>query len=66
MLKFSTTQADYPFTGTFEWQEIGTVFTIPKDTYKVVLRAGIAAPGNNGGQAWFDELRIRDVSEEDK
>ena len=66
MLKFATTQIDYPLTGTFEWQKIGAVFTIPTDTHKVVLRAGIAAPGNNGGQAWFDEVHIREVSEKDE
>jgi len=66
MLKFSTTQIDYPLTGTFDWQQIGVVFTIPVDTHKVVLRAGIAAPGNNSGQAWFDEVQLREVKEEDK
>jgi hypothetical protein len=63
MVKFVTTQKDYPLTGTFEWQKIGAVFMIPNDTDKVVLRAGIAAPGNNGGQAWFDEVYVREVGE---
>lgn len=63
MLKFVTTQHDYPLTGTFEWKKIGAVFMIPDNTDKVVLRAGIAAPGNNGGQMWFDEVHVREVGE---
>jgi hypothetical protein len=59
MLNFSTTQKDYPLIGAFDWKQVGTVFSIPEGTYKVIVRAGIAAPGNNGGQAWFDELYIR-------
>ena len=61
MLNFSTTQKDYPLKGTFDWQQVGTVFSIPKGTYKVIVRAGIAAPKNNGGRAWFDELHIREL-----
>ena len=66
MLNFSTTQKDYPLKGTFDWQQIGTVFSIPEETHKVVVRAGIAAPKNNGGQAWFDELHIRELHGTDK
>ncbi len=66
MLNFSTTQKDYPLKGTFDWQQVGTVFSIPEGTYKVIVRAGIAAPKNNGGQAWFDELHIRRVKESDQ
>ena len=66
MINFTTTQRDYPITGTFDWQQIGAVFTVPEKTHKVVVRAGIAAPGNNGAQAWFDELHIREVSETDQ
>ena len=61
LINFASTQKDYPITGTFDWQKVGTVFSVPEKTHKVVVRAGIAAPGNNGGQAWFDELHIREV-----
>jgi hypothetical protein len=66
MLNFSTTQKDYPLKGNFDWQQVGTVFSVPKETHKVVVRAGIAAPGNNGGQAWFDELHIRKLTRGDE
>jgi hypothetical protein len=65
MLNFSTTQKDYPLKGAFDWQQVGTVFSIPIGTHKVVVRAGIAAPGNKGGQAWFDELHIRELKRTD-
>jgi hypothetical protein len=57
---------DYPITGTFDWQKAGTVFTVPENTHEIIVRAGIAAPGNNGAQAWFDELHVKEVSETDK
>jgi hypothetical protein len=50
ILIIETTQHDYPLTGTFDWQKFGAVFMIPNGTDKVVLRAGMAAPGNNGGR----------------
>jgi len=59
MLNFSTTQKDYKLDGSFDWKQAGTVFNIPLKTHKVVVRAGIGAPKNNGGQVWFDELHIR-------
>ena len=62
MIGFDTTQKDYPLTGTFDWQQVGTVFTVPAGTFEVRVRAGIAAPNNRGGQAWFDELHIRQVN----
>ena len=66
MINFATTQKDYPIKGTFDWQQVGTVFSVPEGTHKVIVRAGIAVPGNNGGQAWFDELHIKDVTRTDK
>lgn len=61
MLNFATTQKDYPVSGTSDWQEVGTVFKVPEGTRDIVVRAGIAAPENNGGQAWFDEVAIRQL-----
>ena len=66
MLNFSTTQKDYLIKGSFDWQQVGTVFSVPKGTHKVVIRAGIAAPMNNAGQAWFDELHIRELARIDE
>ncbi len=61
MTGFSTTQRDYPLVGTFDWRQVGTVFTVPDGTCEVRVRAGISAPGNRGGRAWFDELHIKQV-----
>jgi hypothetical protein len=66
MLNFSTTQKDYFLKGSFDWQQVGTVFIVPKGTYKVIVRAGIAAPKNNGGQVWFDEMHIRELIKSDE
>jgi len=61
MLGFATTQKDYPITGTSDWTQVGTVFTVPAGTAEVRIRAGVAAPENNGGRAWFDDLSVREV-----
>jgi hypothetical protein len=61
MLGFATTQQDYPITGTSDWTKVRTVFTVPAGTAEVRIRAGIASPENNGGQAWFDDLRVREL-----
>ena len=59
MLGFDTTQKDYPITGTTDWTQVGTVFTVPAGTAEVRIRAGIATPDNRGGRAWFDGLSVR-------
>ena len=61
MLAFGTTQTDYPISGTTDWTRVGTVFTVPAGTAEVRIRAGIVAPENNGGRAWFDDLAVREV-----
>jgi hypothetical protein len=66
MLYFATTQKDHKITGLFDWRRIGTVFTIPEATHRVIIRAGIAAPGDNGGQVWFDELQIQEIEPTDQ
>jgi hypothetical protein len=58
MLGFATTQADYPITGTTEWTEVKTILSVPEGTAMVVVRAGIAAPENNGGKIWIDDITI--------
>lgn len=62
MLAYASTQPDYPVSGTTDWTQVGCVFTVPPGTAEVRIRAGVAAPENNGGQAWFDDLRVREVN----
>ncbi|MCP4145928.1 MAG: hypothetical protein GY752_11680 [bacterium] len=59
MLGFNTTQRDYPITGTMDWTQVKTVFTVPAGTTEVRIRAGIATPDNRGGRVWFDGLSVR-------
>jgi hypothetical protein len=59
MLAFATTQKDWPITGTLDWAQVGTVFTVPAGTAEVRIRAGIASPDNRGGRVWFDGLSVR-------
>ena len=61
MVGFATTQKDYPVTGTSDWVQVGTVFTVPEGTAEVIIRAGICTPENRGGRAWFDDLAVREV-----
>ena len=61
MLGFATTQRDHPITGTKDWTQVGTVFTVPVGTAEVRIRAGIATPDNRGGHVWFDGLQIRQL-----
>lgn len=61
MLGFDTTQADYPITGTVDWTQVGTVFTVPTGTAEVRIRAGLATPENSGGRVWFDGLSVRQL-----
>ena len=35
-----------------------TDFTVPEDTKEVRIRIGISSPENNGGQVWFDDIKI--------
>lgn len=57
----ATTQFDYKVTGTSGWTKVGVVFTVPEETGSVRIRAGITAPSNRGGKAWFDDLRIVEI-----
>ena len=61
MLGFATTQMDYPITGTSDWTQVGIVFTVAEGTAEVRVRAVVAAPDNNGGKAWFDDLRVIEI-----
>jgi hypothetical protein len=61
MLGFTTTQHDYPIAGTTDWTRAGLAFEVPPGTAEVRVRAGIATPADRGGQAWFDDLEVREV-----
>jgi hypothetical protein len=61
MLGFATTQRDYPVTGTSDWTQVATVFTVPDGTGEVRIRAGMSAPENRGGRVWFDDIRVREL-----
>lgn len=58
MLAISNTAKDYPVKGTSDWTRVKLTFTVPEGTGEVLVRAGVAAPENRGGRAWFDDLRV--------
>lgn len=59
MLAFASTQMRHPVSATTDWTEVRAAFTVPEGTAEVRVRAGITAPENRGGQAWFDDLAVR-------
>jgi len=61
MLEFATTQKDYPLTGTFDWTQVGTVFTVPEGTEEVRIRAGLSSPDCRGGRIWYDDIGVREI-----
>jgi hypothetical protein len=56
------TYENNPVTGTSDWTEVRTTFTVPEGTAEVRIRAGIATPENRGGRVWFDDISIRELS----
>ena len=63
MIDYATTQIDYTIKGTYDWQKVETVFSVPKGAYRVIVGAVMVGPDSNGGQAWFDELHIKEITE---
>jgi hypothetical protein len=61
MLGFASTQMRHPVSASTGWTEVRTTFTVPEGTAEVRVRAGITAPENRGGRAWFDDLAVRAV-----
>lgn len=55
---FFTTEKSYHLVGTHDWSQVKLDFTIPDKTNEVLVRLGITAPENNGGQVWFDDIEI--------
>ncbi len=58
MLGFSTTQHDHQVTGTTDWTQIKITISIPVETGRVMILAGIRGPDNRGGKVWFDDIQI--------
>lgn len=44
--------------GTSDWVQITTSLKVPKETQRMVILAGIAAPINRRDKVWFDDIRI--------
>ncbi|NJD21479.1 MAG: hypothetical protein FIA82_02240 [Melioribacter sp.] len=57
----ASTSQNYSITGTKNWQHVKTIFSLPKGTSKILIRAGITSSGNNGGKVWFDDFKITKV-----
>ncbi len=58
MLGFETTQTAYPVSGTTDWTEVKTNFTVPAQTREVVIRAGSSSPENRNGTVWYDDIHV--------
>lgn len=56
----STAQSNL-ITGTKTWEPIKVIFSVPKGTSKILLRAGITNYNNSGGKVWFDDIQIRKI-----
>ena len=54
----ASTSQNYSVTGTKNWQRVKTIFSVPKGTTKILIRAGITSYENNGGRVWFDDVQI--------
>lgn len=54
----ASTSQNYSITGTKNWQHMKTIFSLPKGTSKILIRAGITSSENNGGKVWFDDFKI--------
>jgi hypothetical protein len=64
MLAFASTQDDYNLTGTNDWTQVKTTITLPRDTWRFMILAGIMAPENRGGKVWFDDILYERISEQ--
>ncbi len=61
ILDFATTQENYPITGTTDWTEVKTTFSVPEGTEKVRVRAGLSATDNRGCTVWYDDIQVREI-----
>jgi len=58
MIGTASTSQNYSITGTKNWQHVKTIFSVPKGTSKILIRAGITSTENKGGKVWFDDIKI--------
>lgn len=58
LIGFFTNEGKQPVTGTTDWKFVQYDFKVPEGTKRVLVRAGLAAPDNNGGKVWFDDIKI--------
>ena len=61
VLAFATTSNQTEVVGTTEWVEVHARFTVPEDTWRVVVLAGVPGHTNPGGKAWFDDIHVSPV-----
>ncbi len=54
-----STLNQYPVTGTNNWHNVKTTFTVPEGTTRVLIIAGITSNGNSGGKVWFDDIQLK-------
>jgi uncharacterized protein len=59
----NSTQKLHAVTGTTDWTEVGTVFTVPAGTAEVRIRAGLSTKDNLGGRVWFDDIQWDEIHE---
>ncbi|MEW6506735.1 MAG: hypothetical protein AB1432_03200 [Bacteroidota bacterium] len=49
----------YSITGTSDWRNVKTTFTVPETTTRVLIIAGISSSNNAGGKVWFDDIQLK-------
>lgn len=54
-----STLTQYPITGTSNWHNVKTTFTVPEATTRALIIAGITSGGNVGGKVWFDDIQLK-------
>ncbi|MBX3006798.1 MAG: hypothetical protein KF816_02105 [Melioribacteraceae bacterium] len=61
MIGSVTTARSHSITGTKTWQLVKLMFTVPKGSSKILIRAGISSARNNGSKVWFDDFTLNKV-----
>ncbi len=58
VLGSANTEHETQVVGTTGWVQVKATFTVPLDTWRVVILAGISGHSNRGGKVWFDDIVI--------
>lgn len=61
LLSGMNSSALFQITGTSDWTYVHQRFSIPQGATTVTVRAGLTAPANFGGTAWFDDIAVRPI-----